>query len=145
MDLAQRFRINKPSIVNELIDGEAVMINLDTGSYYSADKIGAVIWALLAAGASGAEIIADIGCRFEGGPAEIQQGVESFLDHLLKEKLVVPDAAVQPSSVVDNAPPPVRVPFQNPKLDRYDDMQDLLLADPIHDVPETGWPNQSQA
>jgi hypothetical protein len=26
----------------------------------------------------------------------------------------------------------------------YEDMQDLLLLDPIHDVDETGWPARKQ-
>ena len=33
-----------------------------------------------------------------------------------------------------------RAPFDVPVLIAYTDMQDLLLADPIHDYDETGWP-----
>ena len=32
--------------------------------------------------------------------------------------------------------------FERPKLGKYTDMQDLLLADPIHEVDEQGWPVQ---
>jgi hypothetical protein len=28
---------------------------------------------------------------------------------------------------------------------KYEDMQDLLLIDPFHDVPEEGWPERKQA
>jgi hypothetical protein len=27
-------------------------------------------------------------------------------------------------------------------LSRFDDMQEMLLLDPIHDVAETGWPHR---
>jgi hypothetical protein len=31
----------------------------------------------------------------------------------------------------------------DPKLEKYTDMEDLLLLDPIHDVQEVGWPQTS--
>jgi len=30
--------------------------------------------------------------------------------------------------------------FQPPTLNKYTDMRDMLLLDPIHDVGESGWP-----
>ena len=32
------FRINSPNVIREIIDCEAVLVRLDTGSYYSIDK-----------------------------------------------------------------------------------------------------------
>jgi hypothetical protein len=32
-----------------------------------------------------------------------------------------------------------------PVLNKYTDMQDLLLLDPIHEVDERGWPNSVEA
>lgn len=29
------FRINSPSVIGEIIDGEAIIVNLDSGAYYS--------------------------------------------------------------------------------------------------------------
>lgn len=31
--------------------------------------------------------------------------------------------------------------FDAPRMEIFSDLQDLLLADPIHDVAEAGWPN----
>jgi len=31
--------------------------------------------------------------------------------------------------------------FEKPKLQKFTDMQDLLLLDPIHEVDEAGWPH----
>jgi hypothetical protein len=33
--------------------------------------------------------------------------------------------------------------FQPPTLESYNDMQDLLLLDPIHDVDDMGWPQKA--
>ena len=38
------FRINSPKVIHETIDGETVIVNLDSGNYYSLDDIGADIW-----------------------------------------------------------------------------------------------------
>lgn len=139
MDNHARFQVNKPSIVNDVIDGEVVMINLDTGSYYSADAAGATIWEALAVGTSFTGIVDFVQSRFEGRREEIEAAVRRFLDRLLDEKLVVP-AAASPSNPALPSATVTKKPFSEPKLDRYDDMKDLLLADPIHDVGESGWP-----
>jgi hypothetical protein len=34
-------------------------------------------------------------------------------------------------------------PYQEPKLGKYTDMQELLLLDPVHEVDEAGWPNKA--
>jgi hypothetical protein len=31
--------------------------------------------------------------------------------------------------------------IHDPKIDKYTDMQEMLLADPVHDVDTAGWPN----
>ena len=36
--------------------------------------------------------------------------------------------------------PPGSATFEAPTLDRFDDLQGLLLIDPIHDVGDAGWP-----
>jgi hypothetical protein len=33
------------------------------------------------------------------------------------------------------------VPYTKPVLNKYTDMQQLLLADPLHEVQEAGWPH----
>ena len=43
----QRFRVNTPNVTHETIDGEAVIINLDSGNYYSLVEVGSFIWGLL--------------------------------------------------------------------------------------------------
>lgn len=144
MDPAARYRVNKPSIVNEIIDGEAVMINLDSGSYYSADKTGAVVWEALAQGASLRETSAFVEERFSGDPAAIEKGVAAFVENLLAEGLMVPDPARVPAPLPPAPGGSPKPAFEPPTVQRYDDMKDLLLSDPIHDVDASGWPNLTQ-
>ena len=34
-----------------------------------------------------------------------------------------------------------RVPYVPPVLEKFTDMQDLILLDPVHEVSERGWPH----
>ena len=43
---ADRFEVNSPAVVSEVIDGEAVIMNLKSGNYFSIQNSGAVIWDL---------------------------------------------------------------------------------------------------
>jgi len=46
-----RIKINEPNIVHENIDGETVILNLDSGNYYSIVDVGADIWNYIEKGA----------------------------------------------------------------------------------------------
>ena len=148
--LSMHFKMNTPKVVHEgFDDNEVVIINLDSGSYYSLDKIGAEIWMLIESGASIGEIIECINCSYESGELNIENSVSRFVEELREENLIVPDtektdgkpaAGENTKSKAGGA----RLSFQEPVLQKYTDMQDLLLLDPIHEVDETGWPKNKE-
>ena len=43
---------------------------------------------------------------------------------------------------VGDLPAIVLAAWQEPTLDSFDDLQELLLLDPVHDVTEAGWPHR---
>ena len=70
------------------------------------------------------------------------------MEELQREELIVPDQ-IQGSEPEKKAAMPVevdpeeeRLGYVAPTLQKYSDMQDLLLIDPVHEVDETGWPNR---
>jgi hypothetical protein len=137
--------VNSPDVVHEIIDGEAVIINLQTGSYYSIDQVGAEIWSLLANGAAASEVVEGIAERFSGEREQIEGGVFKLLDQLQSEGLIrtedrgdaAPNGAHANGSFMRSLD---SGPFSEPMLHKYTDMEELLLLDPIHDVDESGWP-----
>lgn len=139
------FQVNSPNVIHEIIDGEVVLINLETGSYYSIDSVGAVIWDYIGQGLSRSQIVEAIASGYKGEPADIDQGVQQLFAQLQAEQLIVPTEASQSnghSSPINAAANGQDAPkFEAPVLHKYTDMEDLLLLDPIHDVDETGWPN----
>lgn len=140
------FRINQPAVIAEVIDDEAIIVNLDSGAYYSLRDSACKIWELLVQQMTAADVALWMAERYSGSPDAIREGVETLLVQLLEEELLVP-ADVPASS----APPPAaaqpaseRPVFQPPVLEKFTDMADLLLLDPIHDVDVTGWPHAAQ-
>jgi hypothetical protein len=138
-----RFRINSPKVVHQAFDDEIVMVNLEQGNYYSLSRVGAVVCDVLDRGVTVPEVVEDLCRRYEGDRTEIHAAVEKFVDELRAEGLVVPAAPGHaPAKDGSGADEPAtgREPFEAPSLEKYTDMQDLLLLDPIHEVDETGWP-----
>ena len=75
-------------------------------------------------------------------PQEVAADLELFTNGLLEHGLVTPEQADShvPAAGLNGS----AGNWIAPKLTVYEDMQDLLLLDPIHDVDETGWPARRQ-
>lgn len=137
-------RPNEPHVVHEVIDGEAVLINMESGAYYSLDKVGAEIWAMIETGSSMSDLIASVTMRYSGEPAEIERGIATLLAELETERLIVSGNGEEPGHAAtvstSSAAGGERSRFVPPVLHKYTDMTELLLLDPIHEVDEMGWP-----
>jgi hypothetical protein len=136
MDQDFYYTIDGNKVAHEIIHGEAIVIHFDTGNYYSMDGIASQLWQWFAAGASRQQILD----AFKDIQPDQIQILDAFIYDLVEEGLMeekVADAGRQPASPLGKH----EVTFESPKLARYSDMQNLLLADPIHDADETGWPN----
>jgi len=138
------YRINVPSVVSETIDGEVIIINLEAGYYYSVDSAAGVqIWSWLEAGQSFDTILSALLDRYAASADSLRAALSSFIDQLTNEGLIVPDASALSSAAIPAHDGATRA-FQAPMLQKFTDMQDLLLLDPIHEVDESGWPRVPQ-
>ena len=135
------FRVNEPSVVYEAFDEEIIVVNLDAGNYYSVTGTGRTIWIDLIDGCGIDEAACRIQGRHTGEFDVIGAAVAAFADRLVSEELLVrvDDGAVRPriTAVVQASE---RTPFMEPLIEKYEDMQDLLMLDPIHEVDSAGWP-----
>lgn len=138
----------KPSTVHERFGDETVILNLDSGSYFSAQGTGSEIWKLVSDGASEAAILQHMRAEYAGNGDEIARATAKFLDQLVAESLVEPDNVVDGNG--KQAPATAGAPskskaFSSPLLQKYTDMEEMLLLDPIHEVDEHGWPSARPA
>ena len=144
MDMLAFFHIKKPDVVHETIDGETVIVNLDNGIYYSLRNSGVDVWNMLEDGANVEDLMGMLLPRYAASRDEIQKAVEEFLVTLQQEGLVRASSTrpaagqVQPAADAGQ-----RQKFEPPLLEKYSDMQELLLLDPIHEVDEEGWPHKA--
>lgn len=145
--MASAFKINSPKVVHEIIDGEVVIVHLVKGHYYSLLKTAAEIWSGIERGISREQILEEMVQRYDGAPAEIENAVNNMIEQLQEEELIVvaqtdeSNSTTVAASTTETKANPEKLSFEPPKLDKYTDMEDLLLLDPIHEVDETGWPN----
>lgn len=139
------YKVAGPHVIHETLDGEVVIINLETGKYYSLDQIGASLWDHMVSGTTAGNIIAAFAGRYEGRLEEIEDAVNQLIAELQQEGLI--QANHETAEMITQPvlkPPSAVMPFEAPVLKKYDDMQDLLLLDPIHEVDEMGWPVTKQ-
>jgi hypothetical protein len=134
------YQVVAPSVVSEIIDGEAVIMDLRSGHYYSARGCGATIWGCIELGRGDRQIIEHVVAHYAVDATQAASAVAAFIASLLEHDLVRAAAPGHPTDP-DEAPAS-REKFTAPTLEVYTDMQDLLLLDPIHDVDEAGWPTR---
>lgn len=133
-----RLAPNAEEVAGEVIDGEAIIISLTTGVYFSMDRVGGLIWSLIEARYSLQDIVATIVARHEVTSDEARADVQRVVSELLEHRLVVvSNEAPRP---MDREPTPEqRLPYDAPRLNVYRDMGDLLALDPpapgLKDIP----------
>ena len=142
LNLSDRFETVGADIVHETIDGEAVIVNLKNGFYYSTDNVGRVIWGRITCGDAFGDILNALCASFPDHRDEIRTTTNRMIGELLSEGLIVlsqsaPDHAEGPDTAAEDD-----FNFAPPVLQKHKDMQDLLLVDPIHEVADSGWPNR---
>jgi hypothetical protein len=110
---------NRPEVLDEVFDGEAVLVNLRTGRYYALDAAATAIWQAVV----------------DGSPLPEGDDVAPFLRRLVDEELVVSGGPLPRHSDGHAA-------VGGPVMQVFSDMKDILLLDPIHDVDYdgSGWP-----
>jgi hypothetical protein len=120
----------RQDVASELIDGEAIIIDLGTGMYFSLVGAGGRIWALLAEQRSLEEILACLLVEYEVGAEAAREDLENLVTQLLAENLIVPAQQPRPSDPVASTALAAKIPYQPVRLVIYRDMGDLLALDP---------------
>ncbi len=138
----ERIRVDSQEVIHETVDGEVILIALQTGCYYSIEGAGAEVWTALAAGRSTSEVTAELERGYAAEPGAIAASVSELVERIVAEKLAVPVAenGSDPAGEQHEAPAN-RPPFSPPVFHKFTDMQDFLLVDPIHEVGDAGWPH----
>ena len=132
-----RFALNAEQVSAQVIDDEAVIINLSSGVYYSLSGSGALAWSLLERGRSVEETAAALAQHYGIGIDQAAGDVAGLLQQLQDEQILVTRADALPTDEGHDSFP--AGDYQAPALERYADMADLLALDPpmpgIENIP----------
>ena len=122
------FQVRQPQVVYDFFEDEAVILDLESGSYFSARGSAFQIWHWIVDGFSLAQML-------ESVRLEDRSGVEAYVAQLLQENLIYPNLPAPPRPL-----PSQPLTLVDIHLEKSTDLQELLTLDPIHDVDESGWP-----
>jgi hypothetical protein len=136
------YEINTPAVISEPMEGELVVINLDNGCYYCLNKTATQFLNYLEQGGSLNEILSHMAGCYGCGDSTILEDFTGFVESLVEEQLIR-EAKSVPTKVI-----PLKEAqgesYLKPNFEKYSDMQEMLLLDPIHEVSDDGWPNQKK-
>ena len=138
-----RYALNQPPVVGEVIDGEVMVINLDTGVYYSVTGAGAAVWPMLVGGATRLEISERVARHYGADPAAVERDLGTFIARLADEAILCPRPDEVAAGLSDTVEAWPAATYSGFGFERYDDMQALLVIDPVHEVGDFGWPSRS--
>lgn len=125
-----RLRVNDRHVTASVIDGEAIIINLESGLYFSLDQIGAAAWELLAAGHSIAESANALAQACKADASVITADLQRLADELALNTLVSLMGTGAPPTASIDLSAIAQLPWVAPTLNVYDDMGDVLALDP---------------
>jgi hypothetical protein len=134
------YRINSPTVIYERFDEELVAINLDKGTYHSMAGSAGDAFELLSEEATLGEIAGALAEKYAATTGEIGTALAPFLEQLETEQLIVPVAIPKRQGPLRVAGNKTGVQFAAPSLQAFNDLEGLLLLDPIHEVGDEGWP-----
>ncbi|HUN21892.1 MAG TPA: PqqD family protein [Anaerolineales bacterium] len=132
------YRISTPEVAHETLDGESVIVNLESGFYYSLRNVAAVIWLWLEQSCGTTQMITTLAEHYQLTEDTIVTDFSPFIRKLTQEKLITEIAESSGAMPDTSLLPPT---YLRPVLEKFGDMQQLLLLDPIHEVAEEGWPH----
>ena len=132
------YQLNEAKMFADITDGIAIIINSMTGVYYGMNGLGTGMFDALLKGSSEADVLAAFQA-LPGAPVDCEARLRAFIEKLKVFEIVVPASAASTAPVSLVLKDAVYDEF-TPTCNEYNDVQELLFADPIHEVKEDeGW------
>ena len=141
MGQAERYRVASENVHSQVFDDEVVVIDMASGLYFSLRGAAVDVWAAVSREATRDDIVTALQTRYEAPDGHVAAAADDCLGELVGHGLIVVDHGAIDTDAPEDAPTPGAAgPFVEPVIERFTDMRELLLLDPIHDVSESGWP-----
>lgn len=129
--------LNDEKMFADVTDGIAIIINSETGIYYGLNGLGTAIYENMVKGVSTDKILNALK-SMAGCPVDVEKKFNNFVKSMVDFELIVKGGEDSADAEIDEN----LAKEDNFEMDvrEYNDAQELLLADPIHEVKEeSGW------
>jgi hypothetical protein len=123
-DVASQTLVLRPDVVGTVIDGGAVLLDLDTNYFYETNTTGWAIVQLFEAGTTREQALEQ--CRQWGATAADGRALVGFLETLVAEKLIVPSD--WPAAAADSAAP---VAWEAPTIQKAPEALQRIMKSPF--------------
>jgi hypothetical protein len=134
----KNYRIATSGIAFEQFSDEFVIVNLPEGHYYSLRGTAFFMLQFLTKGSNAANISQELIKHYDINDQDALKESEQFIDALISHKLL---SETEEGVELNIKTPESKSVFTKPEIETFDDMKELLILDPVHDVdPQEGWP-----
>ena len=129
------YKLNEEKMFADIADGTAIIINAETGVYYGMNKLGTEVYTNLINGVSSDKILE----KLKGWDQTCGKAFDEYMEFMTKNEIIlVSSVASDAELIIDEIT--AKTDQYIPKVEEYMDAQELLLADPVHEVKEQeGW------
>ncbi len=130
------YKLNEAKMFADAADGIAIIINSETGVYYGMNKLGTMVYENLIKGVSAEKILE----KLKSFKPDVEESFKEYIKFVTENEIMIEDSAIKENVEVNIDETIAKEDEFIPKAEEYLDAQELLQADPIHEVKEEeGW------
>ena len=137
-----KLTLNRESVAAQVIDGEAILIRLSDGTFYSMTGVGALMWELVEHAFSVKDIVDHITSCYNVDADRVERDLQRVAKQLVEEELAVINGRHSPTNERPEPKAGERLTYEEPALQAYPDMRDLLALDPP--TPGAPWSRSTE-
>lgn len=131
------YALNEDKMFSDIADGIAIVINSETGIYYGMNGFGTMVYEQILKGGPVEDITAALK-TMPDAPEDMEKRMADFVKTLVDFGILLPAEAKETELELDQVV--AQADEFELQAQEFSDAQELLLADPIHEVKtDTGW------
>jgi len=120
---------NDSEVAAKVMDGEAILINLSSGIYYSLDDVASCMWSSIEGGATAEQIAAQVCEQFDTSPDHVLTDMRGFIS-MLQDEGLIRVADEEPGNRTIATSTAGKADYAAPSMEKFDDMAEMFALDP---------------
>lgn len=82
------YRIDREKVFWRHVEGETIILNIESGLYYTVDGVGSLAWSMIVEGRPDDQILERILSTYDVSPESAARDLKRWVESLKKEKLI---------------------------------------------------------